>query len=81
MLLFYKKHNGILLKIKKINYKKLKNKEFLIKYEYWWYNKIINDFFNKYYKNINININWFILLKINNNNSKLIISINFYMIL
>ena len=68
MLLFYKKHNGILLKIKKINYKKLKNKEFLIKYEYWWYNKIINDFFNKYYKNINININWFILLKINNNN-------------
>ena len=37
-------------------------------------NKIINDFFYKYYKNINININGFILLKINNNISKLIIS-------
>ena len=40
-------------------------------------NNIINHklyFFYKYYKNIYININWFILFKINNNDSKLIIS-------
>ena len=41
--------------------------------------------FSEYYKNIDININWFILLKINNNNnnnnSKLIIPNDIYMIL
>ena len=31
-------------------------------------------FFINIFKNVDININWFILLKINNNDSKLVIS-------
>ena len=47
-------------------------------------NNIINHklyYFINIIKNIDININWFILLKINNNNSKLIISNTICMIL